>query len=170
MPGGSGSAEASAALTPARYAERVVTVYPTKIDWWLYPLLVVPLVSGGLSITLGHDQTTVLVGWGALAAYALLMLALGWPIRYTVSADELEVRFGLVHRHIKWAQLISMDLSTNPLSSPAFSLARIEVRYTNANGRDRSILISPIDREAFMRDCARASGQHRFADGHLARS
>lgn len=148
----------------------MVTVYPTKIDWWLYPLLVVPLVSGGLSIMLGHDQTTVLVGWGALAAYALLMLTLGWPIRYTVSSDELEVRFGLVHRHIKWAQLTSMELSTNPLSSPAFSLDRIDIRYTNDRGRDRSILISPIDREAFMRDCARASGQHRFDHGRLARA
>lgn len=148
----------------------MVTVYPTKIDWWLYPLLVVPLVSGGLSIVLGHDQTTILVGWGALAAYALLMLTLGWPIRYTVSADELEIQFGLVHRHIRWAQLISMELSQNPLSSPAFSLDRIAVRYKNAGGRDRSILISPVDREAFMGDCARASGHHRVDGGRLQRS
>jgi hypothetical protein len=148
----------------------VVTVYPTKIDWWLYPLLVVPLVSGALSILFGHDQTTVLVGWGALATYALLMLTLGWPIRYTVSTDELEIQFGLVHRHIRWAQLISMELSQNPLSSPAFSLNRIDVRFRTDSGRDRSILISPIDREAFMRDCARASGHHRFDNGRLARS
>jgi hypothetical protein len=148
----------------------MINEYPTKIDWWLYPLLVVPLVSGGLSIVLGHDQTTVLVGGGALAAYALLMLTLGWPIRYTVSADELEIRFGLVHRHIKWAQLITMDLSTNPLSSPAFSLNRIDVRYTTDGGRERRILISPVDREAFMRDCARASGHHRVDGDRLQRS
>jgi hypothetical protein len=144
-------------------------VYPTKIDWWLYPLLVVPLVSGGLSIVLGHDQTTVLVGWGALAVYALLMLTLGWPIRYTVSADELEIQFGLVHRHIKWAHLITMDLSTNPLSSPAFSLNRIDVRYTTDSGREHRILISPVDRDAFMRDCARASGHHRVDGDRLQR-
>lgn len=158
-----------AALTAARYADCVVTSYSTKIDWWLYPLLFVPFVSAGLSIFLGHDHSTVLVGWAALAAYLLLMLTLGWPIRYTVSADELEVRFGLVHRHIPWGRLDSMELSHNPLSSPAFSLDRIEVRYTTDGGRDRAILISPPDREAFMRDCARASGRHRFADGRLTR-
>lgn len=147
----------------------MVTTYATKIDWWLYPLLVVPFVSAGLSIFLGHDHTTVLVGWIALAAYLTLMLTLGWPIRYTVSPDELEVRFGLVHRHIPWDRLDSMELSHNPLSSPAFSLDRIEVRYTTATGRDRAILISPLDREAFMRDCARASGRHRVADGRLIR-
>lgn len=147
-----------------------MTVYATKIDWWLYPLLFVPFVSAGLSIFLGHDHTTVLVGWAALAAYLLLMLALGWPIRYTVSGDELEVRFGLVRRHIPWDRLASMELSHNPLSSPAFSLDRIEVRYASATGRDRTILISPPDREAFMRDCARASGRHRVVDGRLTRS
>jgi hypothetical protein len=63
-----------------------------------------------------------------------------------------------------------MELSTNPLSSPAFSLDRIDVRYTNDRGRDRSILISPVDREAFMRDCARASGQHRFDSGRVTRA
>ena len=99
----------------------MVTTYATKIDWWLYPLLVVPFVSAGLSIFLGHDHTTVLVGWAALAAYVTLMLTLGWPIRYTVSRDELEVRFGLVHRHIPWDRLDAMELSHNPLSSPAFS-------------------------------------------------
>ena len=117
----------------------------------------------------GHDQKTILVGWAALAAYILLMLTLGWPIRYTVSSDELEVRFGLVHRHIPWARLVSMELSQNPLSSPAFSLARIDVRYTTEAGRDRSILISPVDREAFMQDCARASGKHRVDSGRLIR-
>jgi membrane protein YdbS with pleckstrin-like domain len=148
----------------------VVTIYPTKIDWWLRPLLLVPVISGGLSILLAHDSTTALVGWVALAAYALLMLTLGWPIRYTLSPDELEIRFGLVHRHIPWNRLTSMELSQNPLSSPAFSLDRIDVRYASASGSERTILISPIDRAAFMQDCARTSGQHRIVDGRLVRA
>lgn len=147
----------------------MVTIYPTKIDWWLRPLLFVPLLSCGLTIALGHDRTAILVSWAALAAYAALMLCLGWPIRYTVSPEELEVRFGIVHRHIPWARLVSMELSQNPLSSPAFSLDRIDVRYTTEAGRERFILISPIDREAFMRDCARASGRHHYDDGKLTR-
>jgi hypothetical protein len=63
-----------------------------------------------------------------------------------------------------------MDLSTNPLSSPAFSLNRIDVRYTTDGGRERRILISPVDREAFMRDCARTSGHHRVDGDRLQRS
>lgn len=89
---GAGEPAAGATITAARYAGDVVTVYATKIDWWLYPLLFVPLVSSALSILFGHDHTTVFVGWAALAAYALLMLTLGWPIRYTISPEELEVR------------------------------------------------------------------------------
>ena len=167
---GAGEPAAGAAVNAAGYAVLVVTIYPTKIDWWLRPLLVVPVVSGGLSIALAHDHTTVFVGWAALAAYALLMLTLGWPIRYTISPEELEIQFGLVHRHIRWDRLVSMDYSQNPLSSPAFSLDRIDVRYASASGSERSILISPVDREAFMGDCARASGHHRVDGGRLQRS
>jgi membrane protein YdbS with pleckstrin-like domain len=151
----------------------VVTVYSTKIDWWLRPLLLVPLFGGGASIYTGlarSDATTVLIGAAALAAYALLTVALGWPIRYTVSPQELEVRFGVIRRHLPWDRVIDMQLSRNPLSSPAFSLDRIAVRFTTTAGHERSLLISPPDREQFLADCARASGRHRVTAGHLVRS
>jgi membrane protein YdbS with pleckstrin-like domain len=167
---GAREAATDAALTAARYARGVVTIYPTKIDWWLRPLFLVPVISGGLSIAFAHDHTTVVVSCAALAAYALLMLTLGWPIHYTVTPEELEVRFGLVRRHIPWDRLISMDYSQNPLSSPAFSLDRLDVRYASTSGRDRSILISPIDRAAFIEDCARTSGRHRVDGGRLIRA
>jgi len=67
-----------------RYTDRVLTVYPTTIDWWLRPLLFVPLLGGGASIYTGlvrADTTTVVISAAVLAAYVLVMVTLGWPIR-----------------------------------------------------------------------------------------
>jgi Bacterial PH domain len=152
----------------------VVTVYPTKIDWWMRPLLFVPLLGCAASIYAGNvrdDQRTLFVAYACLVTYGLLMIGLAWPIRYTVSPEELEVRFGLVHTHLPWSRIVAMELSTNPLSSPAMSLDRIEITYIHKSGSfERTIRISPPDREAFLADCARASGTHHVVNGKLVRT
>ncbi|MEO8841770.1 MAG: PH domain-containing protein [Kofleriaceae bacterium] len=138
------------------------------------PLLVVPLLGCAASIYAGNvrdDQHALFVAYACLITYGLLIFGLAWPIRYTVSPEELEVRFGLVHTHLPWDRIIAMELSNNPLSSPAMSLDRIEIRYLHKSGAfDRTIRISPPDRETFLADCARASGEHHVVDGRLLRS
>ncbi|HEX7699948.1 MAG TPA: PH domain-containing protein [Kofleriaceae bacterium] len=138
------------------------------------PLLFVPLLGGAASIYVGNvrdDQRALFVAYACLIAYGLLMFGLAWPIRYTVSPEELEVRFGLVHTHLPWDRIVAMELSNSPLSSPAMSLDRIEIRYIHKSGSfERTIRISPPDREAFLADCARASGKHHVVDGTLVRT
>jgi hypothetical protein len=81
---------------------------------------------------------SVLLSAGAVAAYALVMVTLGWPIRYTVSPQELEVRFGVVRRHLPWDRVIDMQRSNHPRSSPAFSLDRI------ASGSSRTARVRAV--------------------------
>ena len=58
-----------------------------------------------------------------------------------------------------------------PLSSPAMSLDRIEIRYVHKSGSfERTIRISPPDREAFLADCACVSGTHHVVNGKLVRT
>ena len=42
----------------------------------------------------------------------------------------------------------------NPLSSPACSLDRLRVNYRNRKGRIRFVLISPREKDEFLRDLA----------------
>jgi hypothetical protein len=140
----------------------VVTVFPTKVDWWLRPLLVLPLFGAGMSLYTGytrHDPTTLLVSVAVLGTYGLIMGLIAWPIRYTVGPSGLEVRFGVVRRRFPWERVIAMELSTNPLSSPAMSLDRIAVHYRRDDGSTGQVLISPPDREAFLAECARTRAQ-----------
>ncbi|MFT3699013.1 MAG: PH domain-containing protein [Kofleriaceae bacterium] len=145
-----------------------MTTYPTKIDWWLRLMLFVPFFGAAASIYAGvtsHQRTPLIASAIALGLYALLMVTIGWPVRYTVSPEQLEVRFGLVRLRVPWDRVIAAELSQNPLSAPAYSLDRIEFRYTTDRGTERTFRISPPDRLAFLADCARASGNKLRVDG-----
>jgi len=151
-----------------------MNVYPSKLDWWIRLVLFVPALGAiGPSLywaLVHHDRTTLLIAIAILVGYGMILVGLVFPMRYTLAADGLEVRSGLVRQHFAWTSIISMKLSKNPLSSPALSLERIAIRYLRANGRERTILISPPDRDAFMAECARVSGLHAMRDHQLSRN
>ena len=58
-----------------------MTVYPTKIDWWMRPLLFVPLLGCAASIYAGNvrdDQRALFVAYACLITYGLLMVGLAF--------------------------------------------------------------------------------------------
>ena len=82
------------------------------------------------------------------------IFTLGLPIwmllstYYQVGEHELKVRCGPFVWRIDRSSIQSIKPSRTLLSSPALSLDRLEIRY----GDHRSIMVSPLSREAFIED------------------
>ena len=123
-------------------------VFKSAVDWWYYLVVVVvtivtlfvilpPLASGQLSIPLG---------------VAIIILSVGLPVwlllstSYRVETDSMLINSGPFSWTIPLAEIQSIEPSRSPLSSPALSLDRLEIQY----GSGKSVLVSPVDREAFL--------------------
>ena len=131
-------------------------IFKSAVDWWYYVMIIVvaivvlfaivpPIGSGHLSIPLGG---------------AIVLLSLGLPVwllfstSYRVDAESLLVKSGPFSWAIPLAEVQSVVPSRSPVSSPALSLDRLEIRY----GSGKSILVSPVDREAFLEAVDRHKG------------
>ncbi len=66
---------------------------------------------------------------------------------YDFGKEKLVVQCGWQRWDIFYDKIVSVKSTSNPISSPAFSLQRLEIRYAGNN----SLLISPVRREEFMR-------------------
>ncbi|QQO05935.1 PH domain-containing protein [Luteimonas sp. MC1750] len=88
-----------------------------------------------------------------MAAF-IVVIGVGLPIwlllstRYTLEPRQLRVQSGPFKWHIKVADITSITPSSNALSSPALSLDRLRIDY----GSGRSLMISPRNKERFLRD------------------
>ena len=93
-------------------------VFRSRVDAWLVVLVVGVLVAG---LWLAMTGPSSRAGLGKGAGVAIM-----W--------------------HIAYRDITSVRLSHNPLSAPALSLRRLEIRY----GKHAWVLISPRDRDAFI--------------------
>jgi hypothetical protein len=115
--------------------------YPTKIDTWIAALLLLgPILIAVISIA--ARVPALLLG---VVPLALIILLLVLPCHYTLNADELIVRCGLLRIPISYRQIESVQPTRNPLSAPAMSLDRVDISYGN-----RRIMVSPVRREQFI--------------------
>lgn len=148
-----------------------MVTFRSRVDGWLAALMGLPVVSGLAVLASGvatGQRTLLLAGAGALAGYVLLLWLLVLPMAYVVDPSGIRVRAGAVIRvAIPWAELVSAELSSNPLSSPALSVRRIRITYRRARGGERDVLVSPTDREAFLRAIVDASPRHALVDGRV---
>jgi len=138
-------------------------VYKSKVDWWLAVLICLPIVGGVAALIAGlasGQDSALFAGTLMLAVFGLILGGLVLPMRYTIGAEGLRVRAGLLLRlHVPWDKLVSVEKSSNPLSSPALSLQRLKVTYRKASGSETYVLISPTDRDAFTRDLEAARAE-----------
>ncbi|HEX5731882.1 MAG TPA: PH domain-containing protein [Blastocatellia bacterium] len=136
--------------------------HPTKVDRWLTIVLAISalvLVSiavfgllnqGIASLAAWVPALLVVLTTGAVAAVSL-------PTYYEVQSDRLFIRSGLLRWTVPLDEIVSVTPTSNPLGSPAWSLDRLEVRWRRG-GKDRTLLISPLRRDEFLRELqARAS-------------
>ncbi|HOX46109.1 MAG TPA: PH domain-containing protein [Myxococcota bacterium] len=134
-------------------------MHRSKVDWWLFSLVFAGLLVSGLGgafvlVTGPGAGARWTGGFGLLVCAAVLLLT--WPVRYEITPEELRVRAGLVRWRLPLAWIRAARLSSNPLSAPAWSLRRLRLDYRRPDGREGFQLLSPRDREAFLRELAAA--------------
>lgn len=106
-------------------------------------------------VVLGAVTAMLLKSEGA-SIPALLMLLLMviiaylfYDTTYTIVGQHLEIRFGFLYKQkIDITTIREIKETNNPLSSPAVSLDRLDIRY----GRSGSVLISPKDKQRFVQE------------------
>jgi membrane protein YdbS with pleckstrin-like domain len=139
--------------------------FASKVDTWLVLFV-------GASITVGLAAVLTVL-WAEPSSWIVVIpmaVATVWfPVwifrstRYTLTARDLRIRSGPFRWTIPLADVHTVRSSRNPLSSPALSLDRLEIRY----GHNRTIRISPDDKDAFLTalDARRASLENDRSSG-----
>jgi hypothetical protein len=129
----------------------VSRVYRSAVDTWL-----VVVLGAGITVALVACGITLAVGDPAARAIAGLALVVGaglpiWVLLttcYTLAGDQLLVQSGPFRTRVPIGEITAITPTSNPLSSPALSLARLRIDY----GQGRSVMISPADRAGFLAD------------------
>jgi hypothetical protein len=127
------------------------TIYRSRVDRWLAILVGSgALVASCASVQLAFSETpgqwwiiAPLIGFGVVLP--------AWVFRtteYRLSDDVLAIRSGPFHWWVAVPSITSVRPTRNPLSSPALSLDRLEIKY----GNGRWVMISPQDAEGFLAD------------------
>jgi hypothetical protein len=144
------------------------TRFPSKRDAWLTVVLWIAaatcLASGvaGVAADPSLGKVVLLI---VLADVAALVLWILYGTSYTFAGDLLDIRSGPFRFKVPVADVVSVEPSRNPLSSPACSLDRLLIRYGT-----RQILVSPQDRSAFLDTLARRGTRLARAGERLLRS
>ncbi len=129
--------------------------YKSKKDWWVTILVwgtVLFSVGAGCYAALfeasGLGELIVVLPLTVGVAFFFLWMFL--TTSYVLDDNSLTVKYGPFRKVILLSAVKSAKKTRNPLSSPAFSLKRIEIVYN----RYDFVLISPEDRDAFLKALA----------------
>ena len=119
------------------------TVYKSRVG---PEILVTTLVTlAGVGSLMAWQRIWVGVALIGLTTAFVLYLFLGY--RYRLADDELEISCGALYRkRISIAAIRSLRETRNPISAPAASLDRLEIRYNKYD----YVIISPKEKRAFM--------------------
>ncbi|MEM6471611.1 MAG: PH domain-containing protein [Planctomycetota bacterium] len=130
------------------------SVYPSAVDWWVAFILIaapaICVVLTGVLLTRGDNHGALIclvTGVGSLVITA----AFSMPCRYTILADTLSIRCGLIVQRVPLGQIRAIEPSSSLLSGPALSLRRVKVSTPS-----RFYLISPSERERFIEELSEA--------------
>lgn len=125
--------------------------FSSKIDGWLIPVLVLSvggLVAALVAVLIQETPWPIRVLVAAVtAAVTLLLLAVFKSTYYLVRSDDIRIVSGPFRWTIPLAEVRDISPTRNPLSSPALSLDRLKIAY----GKRKFVLISPDDKDGFLR-------------------
>ena len=125
--------------------------FPSRIDAWLVAVLLFAVLSPLAAVFLAGANLVF-----AAVSVLITVLVVGLllvPCRYTLEADHLLIRCGLIRQRIVYRDITDVTTSNSVLSAPALSLKRVKVSYgggPSSRGRTSSQLVSPRDREVFI--------------------
>jgi membrane protein YdbS with pleckstrin-like domain len=117
--------------------------FPSKRDWWLGVLI------WGL-VLLAAVPALLKPGTGQFIIMIAVILFVGWiwfGTGYEISEDELKIRSGPIRQRIPLQEIKEIKKTRSPLSAPACSLDRMEIKY----GKSKRVMISPTDQENFIK-------------------
>ena len=105
-------------------------------------------------ISLGVSVRLVLQGSPAGYLISIWLIAVGirlplwllYTTQYLVEDEVLKIQSGPFKWTIPITSISQVVETTNPRSSPALSLRRLEITY----GESKTIMVSPKDREGFL--------------------
>ncbi|MBE4908510.1 PH domain-containing protein [Bacillus luteolus] len=125
--------------------------YRSKKDLWL-----TIIVWGAMLFSIGNSTYALMESEvGAVGYFIILAIGIGLPFfvlwmwittYYVFTEDSLIVRFGPFKKTVPLDSITSVKKTTNPFSSPALSMKRLEILY----GKYNIVLISPENRDTFM--------------------
>lgn len=123
--------------------------FRSKIDpWLLVVMLGIPVaVLASIVPELRHDATDL------VTVVVIGLVAVGLPLsvlvntRYVLHADTLRIFAGPFRWNVRIGEIKSVTPTRSVLSGPALSLQRLRIEYAAG----KSIMISPADRDAFLR-------------------
>lgn len=118
--------------------------------------LVIAIVGQLLAVVavLGADQPTPVPAIIVAIVVPAILLTISVLVRthYTVAGDTLRIVCGPFRWSVPISEISEVVDSRSPLSSPALSLDRLKISY----GHNKHILISPDDRNGFLRAIGRS--------------
>ncbi len=119
-------------------------VFRSRISVLILVLVLVPLTISTITAFIHHAYPTVFIVGGTL----LFVVVIFTGMRYEISESKLYLRMWFIPTGSKnITDIISVARTYNPLSSPAASLKRLEIRFRTGG---MHWLISPVREKEFI--------------------
>ena len=130
--------------------------YKSKIDWWMkltfWGFTAITLWLIYLLFFGERDAEIIIVAIIFIIFELFLMIPLYFGTYYRLDDKELFVRCWIIKERIPYNSIVSMKETRTPWSSSAaLSLDRLEIKYTKNKRWPSSTLISPKDKQEFMK-------------------
>jgi len=127
-------------------------MYRSEIDTWILVVLIVSVVvsigAGALVVSLVSSAKAWILAVLIAAPGSILPIWLVATTYYKIEVDHLFISCGPVEKRVPLSEITGVTPTNNPLSSPALSLDRLRIDY----GQGQSVMISPRDKDSFIRD------------------
>ncbi|MGV2456730.1 PH domain-containing protein [Acinetobacter seifertii] len=126
--------------------------FRSKIDWWLLFIFIVITANIIFKIYQEVHDSSMGTNFSHLIIYSLVILVIWLPIfstYYVVETNILVIKSLIFRWKINIDDIIQIEPTHNPLSSPALSLDRLKISYMK-NGRIAKVMISPKDKEGLL--------------------
>jgi hypothetical protein len=136
---------------PNHHKEDLPLKYPSKVDLWL-AILIWGSMLGTIGIGLYAMFNKASSFWEIIlllfscVLFPLFMLWGCFTTHYLLNDTHLIIRYGPFKKKIPLDRITSVKKTSNPLSSPALSLKRLEISYNTYD----MVLISPKNRDEFI--------------------
>ena len=142
--------------------------FPSKRDLWISivvwtSVLVMAICIAPLWVKPADWVTRV---WVTVLLIASILLSLGvlYGTKYTLHEDHLLVQSGPVRWRVPYEMITKVSPSRSLLSGPACSLDRLLISRSD---RLIGLVISPVDKEQFLKSLAEQSDRFVFEEGQI---